>query len=133
MKIEWRTVLRDALAVLLLGFLGALVGGALGGDANQGLQAPSVIVLMTAGFCVSGCLVKRARFQHLALVAISVWLIGRIARAISAGEISLFPLNDLMQIFVAMLLGGLISLAIVRRPPSAEPPSAEPPATPPPA
>jgi hypothetical protein len=126
MKIEWRTVLRDALAVLLLGFLGALFGGALGGEANGGLQAPSVIVLMAGGFCVSGCLAKRARFKHLVLVAVAVWLIGKIASAISTGAFSLLPLNDLVGIFVAMLLGGLISLAIVRSPPSAEPPAPPP-------
>jgi hypothetical protein len=128
MKIEWRTVLRDALGVLLLGFLGALVGGALGGEANVSFQAPSAIVLMAAGFCVSGCLVKRARFKHLVLVAIGVWLIGTISSAISAGEPPVLSLASVVQIFTAMLLGWLISLAVVRPPPSAEPPVPPPPA-----
>jgi hypothetical protein len=128
MKIGWRTVLRDALAVLLLGFLGALVGGALGGEENAGFQAPSVIVLMAAGFCVSGCLVKGARFKHLVFVAIGVWLIGTITSAISAGGAFVLSLGSVAQIFAAMLLGWLISLAVVRPPPSAEPPAPPPPA-----
>jgi hypothetical protein len=123
MKIEWRIVLRDALAVLLLGFLGALFGGALGGEENLAFQAPLVIVLMAAGFCVSGCLVKQARLKHLVLVAICVLLIGTIANAISAGGSFVLSLGSAVQVFAAMLLGWLISLAIVRSPPSAKPPA----------
>ena len=128
MKIDWRAVLRDALGVLLLGFLGALVGGALGGDLNGGIQAVLVIVMMTAGFCASACLAKQARFKHLALVSEGVWLIGTIVSAISAGESFVLPLGDLALIVVAMLLGGLISLGIVRAPPAGEPPAPPPPA-----
>ena len=132
MKIDWRVVLRDALGVLLLGFLGGLVGGALGGDSSRGIQPTSVIVMMTAGFCVSGCLAKQARFKHLALVATGVWLIGTIVSAISAGGSFVWSLGNLALIVAAMLLGGLISLAIVK-PPPAPPPAAQPPASPPPA
>ena len=133
MKIEWRIVLRDALGVLLIGFLGGWVGGALGGEAHGGFQAVSVIVLMTAGFCVSGCLAKRARFKHLSLVAVGVWLIGTIVSAISADGSLIWSLGDLALVLVAMLLGGLISLAVVKPPPVPVPPAAPPPDTPPPA
>jgi hypothetical protein len=128
MKIDWRAVLRDALGVLLLGFLGGLLGGVLGGGASGGVQAVSVIVLMTAGFCVSGCLAKRARFKHLALVALGVCLIGTIVSPFSAGDSSVWLPGIFAQIMAAMLLGGLISLAIVRPPPAAEPPASPPPA-----
>jgi hypothetical protein len=128
MKIDWRSVLRDVLGVLLLWFLGGLVGRAIGGEANGGFQAVSVIVLMTAGFCVSGCLAKRARFKHLALVAVGVWLISTIVAASSAGGPFVWSLGDFALIVAAMLLGGLISLAIVRPPPAAEPPASPPPA-----
>ena len=133
MKIEWRSVLRDALGVLLIGFLGGWVGGALGGEAHGGFRAVSMIVLMTAGFCVSGCLAKQARFKHLALVAAGVWLITPIVSAISPGRSFVLSLADLALIAVAMLLGGLISRAIVKPPPAPAPPAAPPPATPPPA
>jgi hypothetical protein len=88
---------------------------------------------MTVGFCVSGCLAKQSRFKHLALVAVGVWLIGTILRVISPGESFVLSLAALVQVFVAMLLGGLVSLAIVKPPPPAPPPAAEPPASPPPA
>ena len=135
MKIDWRSVLRDALGVLLLGFLGGLIGDAISGDASRGIRTVSTIVLMTAGFCLSGCLAKRARFKHLALVAVGVWLIGTIVSAISAGGSLVWSLGDLALVLVAMLLGGLISLAIVRPPPAAEPPASTepPPAAKPPA
>jgi hypothetical protein len=132
MKIDWRSVLRDALAVLLLGFLGGFIGAAIGGDASKGMRTASVLVTMTAGFCVSGCLAKQARFKHLALVAVGVWLIGTIVGAISTGGSFVWSLGDLALVLVAMLLGGLISCAIVRPPPTTEappsPPTAEPPA-----
>ena len=128
MKIDWRSVLRDALAVLLLGFLGGWVGAAIGGDASRGIRIASTIVMMTAGFCLSGCLAKRARFKHLTLVAVGVWLIGTIVSAISADGSFVLSLSDIGWIVVAMLLGGLVSLAIVRSPPAAEPPASPPPA-----
>ena len=133
MEIDWRAILRDALGVLLLGFLGALIGDALSGDPNGGIQAVLVIVMMTAGFCVSGCLAERARFKHLALVAAGVWLIGTIVSAISAGASFSLSLSDIGLIAAAMLLGGLISLAIVKPPPAAPPSSPPPPAASPPA
>jgi hypothetical protein len=133
MKIDWRTVLRDALGVLLLGSLGGWAGGVLSGDPNGDVPTVSAVVLMTVGFCVSGCLAKQARFKHLALVAVGVWLIGTILRVISPGESFVLSLAALVQVFVAMLLGGLVSLAIVKPPPPAPPPAAEPPASPPPA
>ena len=83
---------------------------------------------MTAGFCVSGCLAKRARFKHLTLVAVGVWLIGTIVSAISAGGFFVSSLGDVALVVAAMLLGGLVSLAIVRPPPAAEPPPLRPPA-----
>jgi hypothetical protein len=133
MKIDWRTVLRDALGVLLLGSLGGWAGGVLSGDPNGDVPTVSAVVLMTVGFCVSGCLAKQSRFKHLALVAVGVWLIGTILRVISPGESFVLSLAALVQVFVAMLLGGLVSLAIVKPPPPAPPPAAEPPASPPPA
>ena len=123
MKIDWRTVLREALGVLLLGFLGGLVGGAIGGDSSPGIRPVVAIVLMSAGFCVSGCLARRARFKHLALVAACVWLIGTIVSTISAGGSFVLSLSDIGLIAAAMLLGGVISLAIVRAPPAPPPPA----------
>jgi len=135
MKIDWRSVLRDALGVLLLGFLGGWAGAGLSGDPNGGVPTALAVVMMTVGFCVSGCLAKRARFKHLTLVAVGVWLIGTILKVISPDGSFVLSLAALTQIFVAMLLGGLISLAIVRPPPAAEPPAPaeSPPAAEPPA
>jgi hypothetical protein len=130
MKIEWRSVLRDALGVLLIGSLGGWAGGALSDEPNGAVPSASAVVLMTVGFCVSGCLAKQARFKHLALVAMGVWLIGTILKLISPDGSLVQLLAALPQIFLAMLLGGLVSLAIVRPPPAAEPPA---PAEPPPA
>jgi hypothetical protein len=128
MKIDWRSVLRDALGVLLLGFLGEWVVGAVGDDPSGGILAVSAVVLMAAGFCVSGCLVKQARFKHLTLVAVGAWLIGTSVNAISQGGSFVPSLRVLVLVVVAMLLGGLVSFAIVRPPPAAEPPASPPPA-----
>ena len=133
MKINWRSVLRDALGVLLLGFLGQLVTVAIVGDVSRGIRTASVFVMMMAGFCLSGCLAKQARFKHLSLVAVGVWLIGTIVSAISADGSLIWSLGDLALVLVAMLLGGLISLAVVKPPPVPVPPAAPPPDTPPPA
>jgi hypothetical protein len=133
MKIDWRAVLRDALGVLLLGFLGVLIGKAIGSDSGGGIRITSAIVMMTAGFCVSGCLAKQARFKHLALVAVAVWLIGMIVSAVSADWSFVLSLSDIALIAASMLLGGLISLAIVKPPPAAPQPPDAPPADPPPA
>jgi len=133
MKIDWIIVLRDALGVLLLGFFGRLVGGSTGGEASEAPHAVYVIVLMTAGFCVSGCLAKRARFKHLVLVAVGVWLVGTIVSAFSTGGLHILSLGGIALIAAAMLLGGLISLVIVKPPPAAPPPDPPPPAASPPA
>jgi hypothetical protein len=132
MKTDWRAVLRDALAVLLAGFLGGVIGRKIGGESNLGILMLFVVILMTAGFCVSGCLAKQARFRHLTLVAAGVWLISTIARAVSTGGTFVWSMTDVGLIVAAMLLGGLVSLAIVKTPPAAPPPAPEPPASPPP-
>jgi hypothetical protein len=122
MKIVWRIALRDALGVLLLGFLGGFLGGMLADDPGEGIRAASAIVLMIAGFCVSGCLAKEARFKHLAVVATGVWLMGSIVSARSAEAPFLWSLIAVVPVFAAMLLGGLISLAIVGTPSATSPP-----------
>lgn len=125
MKVDWLTLGRDVLMILVLLFL--LVVGlarATGGlDLNAAFGAG--FVAMTIGFAVSGCLSPKARFKHLPFVAAGVWLLGTLLNTLTRG----FPieavwqmgLQSVLPVFGSMLLGGALSLAIVKTPESGVP------------
>jgi hypothetical protein len=122
MKVDWLTVTRDVLLILVVLFL--IVAGlayAVGGlDLNAAFGAG--FLAMTIGFLASGCLSPKARFSHLPFVAVGVWLLGTILNTITRG----FPieavwqmgLRSVLPVLGSMLLGGALSLAIVKTPES---------------
>jgi len=125
MKVDWLTVARDVLLILVLLFL-IVVGlaRAVGGlDLNAAFWVS--FLAMTIGFVVTGCLSPKARFSHLPFVAVGVWLLGTVLNAITRG----FPieavwqmgLQSVLPVLGSMLMGGVLSLAIVKTPESGVP------------
>ena len=129
MLVDWKPVLRDVLIVLLLAALGRIAANAMLGESEGARVAVGniAILCMIAGFCIGGCLVPVRRFRHLAIVALGVWLAGPIMRFGQEGSLASW-IVFLIPTFLAMGIGGAISLLIVR-PPRSEP-SAPPPAQP---
>ena len=129
MQIDWKTVLRDVLIVLVLAGLGRFVAAALLGEDQDtiGIIGAIATLFMVAGFCASGCLVPVRRFRHMTIVALGVWLAGPIVRFGAELSIALWIVAAL-PIFAAMGIGGAISLAIVPTPPAepSAPPAAQP-------
>ncbi len=120
MKVDWLTVGRDVLLILVLVFL--LVTGLVrvmdGLDLNVAFGV--VFLALTIGFGISGCLSPKARFSHLPVVAVGVWLVGTLLNATTRG----FPieivwqmgLQSVLPVLGSMLLGGALSLAVVKTP-----------------
>jgi hypothetical protein len=122
MKLDWITVARDAVGAVVLQALAAYAARVWSGASNA---VPAFAFAgLVAAFCISGCLAPEARFRHLVGVACLVYLLG-VLIALGGGGAGLTGLiQALVQVIVAMLLGGLLSLAIVRRgAPAAPPPS----------
>jgi len=122
MQIRWLDVLRDALAIVIAGALLRLA--TFGADFSDPAMGGLVLGLFAVGFCVAGCLSPRRRFTHLGLVAFATWLILALNGVItgSADSPAAYILLLINPTLLAMLVGGVASLAIVRRP--AEPPGA---------
>ncbi len=122
MQIRWLDVLRDALALVIASALLRLA--AIGAEISDKAIGGLVLGLFAVGFCVAGCLSPRRRFVHLGFVAFATWLILALNGAItgSAESPSTYLKLLINPTLLAMLIGGVASLAIARRP--AEPPGA---------
>jgi hypothetical protein len=113
-KIDWLTVLRDILMVVVLGALGTLgISMFLIGSA-QWTQYLTVFVLLTIGFAISGALKGAGRFKHLPIVALGVWCVNMLDSAVREPERLPATASAIAIVFVAMLTGGLVSFAIKR-------------------
>jgi len=127
-----RTILRDALIVVVLrGLGGFLVAAATAcSDDPKSIQVVAQVLLMAVGFCIAGVLVKESRFKHLALVAVAVWLVSALNILMADLTVVLW-IKGILPTGVAMLLGGGASMLLARRSPAAapEPPASDPPAS----
>lgn len=122
MKLNWLIVLRDVLMVLVIGTFGTLLLKFL----VHGLgELALAVVMLSVGFCISGCLVREGRFKHLLVVALGVWLLRLGMGLISRPDYAPSMLIGLVIVFVAMLVGGLLSFAFVRPGPGPSPPPSE--------
>lgn len=120
MRIDWFIVARDVLMILVLLFvvMAATVTTVQGIPVNAFVAI--VFLCLSLGFCLSGCLKREGRFLHLAIVGVGVWLLGSILNSATRG----FPLEmwlklgavAVLPIAGALLVGGAVSLAIVRTP-----------------
>jgi len=123
MKIDWLIAARDALLIeVLLSVVIMAIASAIGGFSLSQANTATFLIL-TVGFCVAGCLKPVGRFPHLAVVAVLVILIGTVVNGLSRGfaaeSLGTMLLGALPRVVGAMLVGGAISLAIVRTPPAA--------------
>ena len=116
MPIRWLDVLRDALALVIASAL--VQAAALGAGASAGATEALVFGVFAVGFCVSGCLSPRRRFRHLGLVAFATWMLLALIAALtgSSDRPSAYVAVLINQTLLAMLVGGVASLAIVKRP-----------------
>lgn len=120
MKVDWRIAARDVLLILVIVFV-AVQGTA---KVVEQIDAQAILTAcfaaMVAGFCAAGCLTPRRRFTHLAVVSVGVWLLGTamnsFTRDIPVESWAKLAAGALLPVAGAMLLGGAISLAIVRTP-----------------
>ncbi len=124
MQIRWLDVLRDALAIVIASALVRAV--ALGAEVSDPTTSAFVLGVFVVGFCIAGCLRPRRRFAHLGLVALAAWLILALYGASTGGVESSGAYVMLLfnPTLLGMLLGGAVSLAIVRRPAEPPPPAA---------
>lgn len=119
MKIDWFTLVRDILIVVVLGALGTLAVSVLVGGMSPLIQIAVVFVMLTAGFTLCGCLKGAGRFRHLSLVAVgavAVTLLDGLLREPARATSTLIVSSVVVS--VAMLVGGALSLAIRSREPA---------------
>ena len=133
MKINWFTILRDALIVSVLGSFGTLaVSFAMGGLSVRS-QLVTAFVMLSAGFAISGVLAGGSRFKQLPLVALGVWVLRLVEGLVRQSEHMAGITVGIVFVLVAMLLGGAVSLAIAKPGAAPSPPAPDPPAQDPPA
>jgi len=122
MGIRWLPVLRNALAIVIVrSLLKAALEAA--GTGEGGLALVDFGVLALAG-CAVGCLAPAGRFATIAATAVGAWIVtlaiaGVSGVALGAGPALLWLVSPTL---LAMLLGGALSLAIVRAPGAGPPP-----------
>ena len=125
MKFFSRIVARDVLLVLVILFVAVQVAARALGGLDLGTALAVCFLGLTAGFCLAGCLSPRERFSHLGAVAVGVWLLANLLNSITRGfpmeSAWMLALGSLLPVAGAMLLGGAISLAVVRTPALEEP------------
>jgi hypothetical protein len=129
-RIDWFTVARDVLMILVLLFVVMAATVTVVEGISPAVFITIVFLCLAAGFCVVGCLKPEGRFAHLALVAVGVWVLGALLNAATRG----FPLEvwwklgaaAVLPLAGAMLLGGAVSMAIVPTPESTDRPDDSP-------
>ena len=115
----WKAVVRDVVIIWLLTAIGGFIIGvtiAMTGRSTVAMLAVGLsnIFFGTIGFCISGCMIKDKRWNHLVIVAIFVWLTSIIN--IFLGFASLIQwLSSIIAIFIMTALGGGLSY-IFRKP-----------------
>jgi hypothetical protein len=110
----WINVLRDVVLIYILAVAGMLALQSMAGSEGLSSQttAVSLLVLVSAGFAVSGALSPQARWSHLAGVLVVAWLAGLVGLALgmSFGE----WLAGLPFLALCMALGGGFSYLLPR-------------------
>jgi hypothetical protein len=128
LKINWFSVSRDILIVAVLGTFGTLAVTMVAGGLTDRSQLITAFVMLSAGFAISGSLAGADRFKQLPLVAVGAWAVRLVDGLIRQSEQIASITVGILFMLVAMLVGGAISLAIVRPGAASEPPAQDPPA-----
>ncbi|MBL6751606.1 MAG: hypothetical protein ISP90_13855 [Nevskia sp.] len=112
---QLKSVLRDTVIVLGMSLLAGIAAAAalkLGGEAAASRRllaiAVSNLVFTTAGFCISGALVRVDRFRHLLAVAVLVWLAGAVNLVLAPISVQQWVLSAGF-VLAAMAVGGGLS------------------------
>ena len=116
MKVDWRTVVRDALIVILILWVGTRALGSILPDAADSASGAVGVVLMGIGFCISGCLfrAREGRIKHVGRVVLLVWAIS-FANLFTAPDRNVFNwLSGLGPIALGAAIGGGASFLIVK-------------------
>jgi hypothetical protein len=118
---RWGNILRDAVIIYALTFLGGFVIGIGARLSGQRLPLAAIVVsnlvFGTVGFTVSGCLVRKNRFKHLRAVAVVTWLTGLI-NVWALGTSLVQWVASALFVATIMALGGGLSFLLVGGSPS---------------
>ena len=135
MKIKWLHIVRDSFIVNIMLFIGSYTGRYIGSivsreiptnwSISRGLPInwPEVVsvllmstLLVTVGFCISGCLTIKNRWKHLFLVALVVWLFHFLPNLLFRPFNVLSFASSITSIVVTMVIGGVLSSILARSP-----------------
>lgn len=114
----WKAIVRDVVIIWILTAIGGFIIGvatAITGRSTAAMMAVGVsnIILGTIGFCISGCLIKSKRWNHLVIVAVFLWLTSIIN--IFFGSSSLLQwFFSIIVILIMMTAGGGLSFIFKR-------------------
>lgn len=115
---DWKMVIRDAIIILCLIFIGTFIFVAILGAAGaQKLPvnaiAASNILLGGIGFTISGLSTKANRFTHMLKVAFGVWLIGSMNVVFFQTTVEQW-FSSIFFILIMMAIGGGISYLLAK-------------------
>ena len=116
MKMDWRTVARDALIVTLILWAGTRALGSMLPDVSENAFGAIKIVLMSIGFCISGCFFKarEGRIKHIGRVALLAWAISFINLFTAPDRTILHWVFSLWPFALGAAIGGGASFLIVK-------------------
>jgi hypothetical protein len=115
MKVDWRTVARDALIATLILWAGARAFGSVLPDPSEIAFWAVRVFLLSIGFCISGCLfrAREGRIKHVGRVALVVWAISFVNLFTAPDRHILHWVVSLLTIAFGAAIGGGASFLIV--------------------
>lgn len=119
----WKAIVRDVVIIWLLTAIGGFILGVAISITGRSAVAMVAVGLSNIffgiiGFCISGCMIKDQRWNHLIIVALFVWLTSIIN--ILFRSISLIQwLISIIVILIMMAAGGGLSF-IFKKPSKAQ-------------
>lgn len=116
MKIKWLRVVRDVVIVTIILFIGGIVAASGGIPTSKVEMLLPSILMSIIGFCLCGCLTIENRWKHLFIVAVGVWLINCLPSLPNLPVSLLAYVLNVSIIFIPMIIGGAISVVLVKAP-----------------
>lgn len=109
--------MRDVIIVTVFLFIGGfIVGFATQGMFTKESALVASLLLGTLGFCFCGCLAIENRWKHLFIVASGVWLVNMLWELLPKQFSMLAWVLSIFIIFIPMVIGGALSLILVKAP-----------------
>jgi len=114
MNINVKSVVIDIAILFALTFIGGFIAGAAAGqNPSVGSIFVASFLMLTIGFCISGCKNLVGRWKHLLTVAIFYWLIDAGIQGLFFSSASRL-LTLLVLVLITMGTGGALSFLFVR-------------------